>query len=48
MENEKQAFEEYPKLANLLEHAANFWLTDNRWSELLEEINKICELKQPH
>lgn len=39
-----QPFEAFPKLADCLLHGAHFWKTDNRWSETLEEINKICTL----
>lgn len=46
----EQEFEKYPKLAELLLHAANYWKTDNTWSATLEQINNICrentELKQ--
>lgn len=38
----RNAFEDYQKLADCLLHAANFWKTDSRWSETLGEINNVC------
>lgn len=40
--NGKQPFEDYPRLSELLLHAAHNWKTDSLWSETLEEINKVC------
>ena len=38
----KQAFEEYPQLAEKLLHAAKNWSTNDTWSATLGEINKVC------
>lgn len=39
----KQPFENYPELADLLLHGATFWKTDGKWSPTLAEINKHCK-----
>lgn len=44
-ENGEQAFEQFPNLSEQLQYAACHWKVDmSTWNELLQEINKVCEI----